>query len=217
MQIKLLRVLQEGEILPVGATAGRRIDVRVISASNVNPGRRRSRADASARISTTRLAAFPIRTCRGWSSGAATSLRWSTTCCTARWSTASKQVLGISPEARALLIECDWPGNVRQLKNEVERAVALAQPGDGIDLGDLSELVRNAVAPAGPALDAIDDRRGPPARSTRHRSRRASRVRVAVHLRRARPRGAATCRVPRPCSASRASCCTKKLKQLGLR
>ena len=50
----------------------------------------------------------------------------------------------------------------RQLKNEVERAVALAQPGDGIDLGDLSELVRNAVAPAGPALDAIDDRRGPP-------------------------------------------------------
>ena len=160
MQVKLLRVLQEGEILPVGATAGRRIDVRVISASNVSleeeVARGRFRADLYYR-----LAAFPIRVPRlaerrGDIPALVDHLLHRAVVAH------GKQVLGISPEARSLLIECEWPGNVRQLKNEVERAVALAQPGDGIDVGDLSEPVRSAVAAIGPARDAIDDRRGAP-------------------------------------------------------
>jgi Nif-specific regulatory protein len=158
MQVKLLRVLQEGEILPVGATAGRRIDVRVISASNVSleaeVARGRFRADLYYR-----LAAFPIRVPRlaerrGDIPALVDHLLHRAVVAH------GKQVLGISPEARALLIECEWPGNVRQLKNEVERAVALAQPGDRIDVGDLSDLVREAAAPAVPALDTRDGRRG---------------------------------------------------------
>jgi two-component system, NtrC family, response regulator HupR/HoxA len=146
MQVKLLRVLQEGEILPVGATVGRRIDVRVISASNVNleaeVARGRFRADLYYR-----LAAFPIRVPRlaerrGDIPALVDHLLHRAVVAH------GKQIVGITPEARSLLIECEWPGNVRQLKNEVERAVALAQPGAGIDLDDLSESVRNALSPA---------------------------------------------------------------------
>jgi DNA-binding NtrC family response regulator len=145
MQVKLLRVLQEGEILPVGATVGRRIDVRVISASNVNleaeVARGRFRADLYYR-----LAAFPIRVPRlaerrGDIPALVDHLLHRAVVAH------GKQIVGITTEARALLIECEWPGNVRQLKNEVERAVALAQPGARIDLEDLSESVRSALTP----------------------------------------------------------------------
>jgi transcriptional regulator with PAS, ATPase and Fis domain len=162
MQVKLLRVLQEGEVIPVGASVGRRIDVRVISASNVSleaeVARGRFRADLYYR-----LAAFPIRVPRlaerrGDIPALIDHLLQGAV------ATHGKQILGIAPEARALLLECAWPGNVRQLKNEIERGVALARPGDRIDVGDLSDTVRTAVAPpaetsalrvaGAPAIDA---------------------------------------------------------------
>jgi len=140
MQVKLLRVLQEGEILPVGASTGRKIDVRVISASNVNL----EAAVASGRFRADlyyRLAAFPIRVPRllerrGDIPELVDHLLHRAVVAH------GKQVLGFTPEARALLLECEWPGNVRQLKNEVDRAVALAHPGDHIDVGDLTEALR---------------------------------------------------------------------------
>jgi transcriptional regulator with GAF, ATPase, and Fis domain len=146
MQVKLLRVLQEGEVIPVGASAGRQIDVRVISASNVSleaeVARGRFRADLYYR-----LAAFPIRVPRlaerrGDIPALVDHLLHGAVV------THGKQILGISAEARALLLECGWPGNVRQLKNEIERAVALARPGDLIDARDLSDAVRIAPTPA---------------------------------------------------------------------
>jgi Nif-specific regulatory protein len=160
MQVKLLRVLQEGEVIPVGATAGRRIDVRVISASNVSleaeVARGRFRADLYYR-----LAAFPIRVPRlaerrGDIPALVDHLLQGAVV------THGKQILGITPEARALLLECAWPGNVRQLKNEIERAVALARPGDRIDVDDLSDAVRSVGSPPadehafGAGVDAIE-------------------------------------------------------------
>ena len=145
MQVKLLRVLQEREIIPVGATAGRRIDVRVLSASNVSleaeVARGRFRADLYYR-----LAAFPIRVPRlverrGDIPALLEHLLRQAV------ATIGTQVMGFTPEARATLLEYSWPGNVRQLKNEVDRAVALARPGAHVDAGDLTEAVRAAGAP----------------------------------------------------------------------
>jgi transcriptional regulator with GAF, ATPase, and Fis domain len=145
MQVKLLRVLQEREIIPVGATAGRPIDVRVLSASNVSleaeVARGRFRADLYYR-----LAAFPIRVPRlverrGDIPALLEHLLRQAV------ATIGTQVMGFTPKARAVLLEYSWPGNVRQLKNEVDRAVALARPGAYIDVGDLSDPVRAADAP----------------------------------------------------------------------
>ena len=132
MQVKLLRVLQEGEVIPVGATSGRRVDVRVISASNAGleaqVARGRFRSDLYYR-----LAGFPIRVPR------LAERRGDIPALTDHFlqlaaATHAKQIVGISAEARASLLDYDWPGNVRQLKNEIERAVALAQPGYRIEL-----------------------------------------------------------------------------------
>ncbi|MBY0280074.1 sigma 54-interacting transcriptional regulator [Candidatus Binatia bacterium] len=143
MQVKLLRVLQQGEVIPVGATVGRRIDVRVISASNVSLEAELARGSFRADLFY-RLAAFPIRVPplrerRGDIPALVDHLLHRAV------AEHDKQILGITPEARALLLECAWPGNVRQLRNEVQRAVALARPGDLIDVGDLSEAVRDVV------------------------------------------------------------------------
>ena len=130
MQVKLLRVLQESEVIPVGSTTGRRIDVRVISASNASL----ERAVAEGRFRADlfyRLAGFPIRVPplveRRVDIPALTDhlLR-------AAMASHDKPVIGISRVAREVLSRYDWPGNVRELRNEIERAVALAQPGDMI-------------------------------------------------------------------------------------
>jgi len=144
MQVKLLRVIQEGEVIPVGSTTGRRIDVRVISASNrsleAEVASGRFRADLYYR-----LAGFPIRVPplmeRREDIHALTDhlLRLAA-------ASHEKKIVGIAPAARAILAHYDWPGNVRQLKNEIERAVALAHEGDMIGPQSLSETILAASA-----------------------------------------------------------------------
>src|SRR6185369_9493165 len=125
MQVKLLRVLQEGEVVPLGDTRPRKIDVRVISATN----RELSTEIAAHRFREDlyyRLAAFPIRIpplrerredipllADHFLAGAAERHR--------------KWIRGIEPAALELLTRFDWPGNVRELSNELERAAALAR------------------------------------------------------------------------------------------
>jgi len=152
MQVKLLRVLQEGEVIPVGSTSGRRIDVRVISASNrsleASVAAGRFRADLFYR-----LAAFPILV------PPLVERRIDIPLLTdhllrAAVTSHDKPVIGISPAARELLSRYDWPGNVRELRNEIDRAVALAQPGDMIGPEALSRAVLAGVAatPAAPVV-----------------------------------------------------------------
>jgi transcriptional regulator with PAS, ATPase and Fis domain len=80
-----------------------------------------------------------------------------------------KRIAGIQPAALELLLKFDWPGNVRQLRNEIERAVALARDGDAIGPNHLSAslrgesdrhgsarmaaVIRPAPTPAGEAAD----------------------------------------------------------------
>jgi Nif-specific regulatory protein len=177
MQVKLLRVLQEGEVIPVGSTSGRRIDVRVISASNrsleAEVASGRFRADLYYR-----LAGFPIRVpplierrddiprltdhlldlaARGH----------------------KKPIGGIAPAARAILERQPWPGNVRQLKNELERAVALARAGDVIQPENLSDALRACDARdrgEGDAPDAAPEIAAPGALAAQRASLRAARA-----------------------------------------
>ncbi len=140
MQAKLLRVLQEGEVVPLGDTRPRKIDVRVISATN----RELSAEIAGHRFREDlyyRLTAFPIRIpplrerredipllADHFLAGAADRHR--------------KWIRGIDPAALELLTRFDWPGNVRELSNETERAVALTGDGEIVGVEQLSAKVR---------------------------------------------------------------------------
>jgi len=140
MQVKLLRVLQEGEILPVGTTRPRKIDVRVISATHrdlrteVDSGA--FRADLYYRVSAFPIVVPPLRERRDdipllaerFTASAADRHK--------------KRIRGITPDAFAALAAYDWPGNVRQLQNEIERAVVLSPDASELTASVLSADVR---------------------------------------------------------------------------
>jgi two-component system response regulator HupR/HoxA len=123
-QVKLLRVLQEGEIRPLGATRSRRVDVRVISATNrdlesdVEQGRFR-------RDLFYRLNAFPIHLPS--LSERANDIAAIADNLLAEVNRAyRRKVKGFAPETLALLREHSWPGNIRELRNEIQRMVAMS-------------------------------------------------------------------------------------------
>lgn len=133
LQAKLLRALQEREVLPIGATAPIAIDVRVIAAANrdlaaeVRAGR--FRADLYYRLavfpmSTRALSERPADIC---ALAATLLLRAAGEGATLRWPT---------PAALAQLQTAAWPGNVRELDNVLQRALVLAA-GDRIEAHDL--------------------------------------------------------------------------------
>jgi Nif-specific regulatory protein len=157
MQVKLLRVLQEREVIPVGDTRPRKVDVRVVSATNrdlLAEVRRGSfRSDLYYR-----LAAFPIhlpalRERPDDVSALATFILNGISC------RLERPPIGIDPAALDLLTRFAWPGNVRELQNEIERAVALLGTGPRIRREHLSEKVagqdRGDVEAARPAPPPI--------------------------------------------------------------
>jgi Nif-specific regulatory protein len=141
MQAKLLRVLQEGEVVPLGDTRPRKIDVRVISATNrelsAEIAARRFREDLYYRLTAFPIRIPPLRERREdiplladhFLAAAADRHR--------------KWIRGIDPAALDLLTRFDWPGNVRELSNEMERAVALTQNDAAVGVEQLSPKVRN--------------------------------------------------------------------------
>jgi Nif-specific regulatory protein len=163
MQAKLLRVLQEGEVVPLGDVRPRKIDVRVISATN---------RDLSAEIAAHRfredlfyrLAAFPIRIPplrerredipllgdHFLAEAAERHRKW---------------IRGIDPVALDLLTRFDWPGNVRELSNEMERAVALTRNDETIGIEQLSQKIR-ALGDAAAARDGDSPAAAPVIRET---------------------------------------------------
>ena len=145
-QVKLLRVLQEGEIRPVGATKPRRVNVRIIAATNrdleTDVRKGLFREDLYYRLATIVVRMPPLR----------------------------ERPMDIPPLARHLLkkacdelglppmrlsdaaLECmmrhDWPGNVRELDNEIRRMLVLAEDGaEELDVSLLSPAVRMAAPP----------------------------------------------------------------------
>jgi transcriptional regulator with GAF, ATPase, and Fis domain len=136
MQAKLLRVLQEGEVMPIGERRPRPVDVRVVSATNrdlVAEARAgRFRDDLYFRLSAFPIHVPPLRERRldippladRFLAEAAERHR--------------KRIPGIAPAALDLLVGFGWPGNLRELRNEIERAVALACDGETIGPRHLS-------------------------------------------------------------------------------
>ena len=139
LQRHLLRALQEGEIRRVGETRVRHVNVRVISASNRDLAeevrRHRFREDLYYRISVFPIRVPPLRERReDIPLLAAHFIRQSN-------ARLGKQVTGITPEVLELLMRYSWPGNVREVRNEIERGVALAPDGATITPQHLSERI----------------------------------------------------------------------------
>ena len=148
-QIKLLRVLQSGEIQPIGARHPREVDVRVIAATNksllaeVEGGR--FREDLYYRLNVVQVTIPPLRERAGDIPALARHLL-------ARIAEQpGLRPLGITDEALALLGSYDWPGNVRQLQNALVRAAVLCD-GDGLTRSDFPQIAHLALGrPAAPA------------------------------------------------------------------
>jgi DNA-binding NtrC family response regulator len=143
-QAKLLRVLQTGELHPVGSSKVRKVDARVISATNVDLAREveggRFREDLLYRLNTVEIQLPPLRERReDIASLAASFLK-------RQAQRYGKPVASFHPEALRALMEYAWPGNVRELEHAVERAVLMSQ-SDQVTLDDLVLKARREAAP----------------------------------------------------------------------
>lgn len=125
VQVKLLRVLQEKEVMKVGSTERTKIDVRMIAATNENleenMKKGRFREDLFYRLHV-----FPIflpELKNRKEDIPLLAYHFLDSCC----KEAKKQVKGISKEAIKLLLDYPWPGNVRELENAIERAVVMTE------------------------------------------------------------------------------------------
>ncbi len=128
VQVRLLRVLEERKVLPVGARQPRPIDVRVVSAthrdleSEITAGR--FRMDLWFRLNGVSLVVPPLRE-RVTEIDALASLFLAEACARSKIVTSPR----VSPEALAALKRWRWPGNLRELRNVTERAALLATDG----------------------------------------------------------------------------------------
>jgi transcriptional regulator with GAF, ATPase, and Fis domain len=155
MQAKLLRVLQEGEVVPLGEHNPRRVDVRVVSATNrdlaaeVDAGR--IRADLYYRLSAFPIQLPPLRERRDDIPLLAERFL------AAAAARHGKPDVGFEPAAVELLVRSEWPGNVRELQNAVERAVAMVRAGERIGVAHLAARFQGSGAQAVEATAPASD------------------------------------------------------------
>ena len=140
LQAKLLRVLQEGTIRPVGATAEKQVDVRIICATNrdlaaeVEAGR--FRQDLFYRLMVFPIRLPPLRDRREDIPALAAHFL-------TRYAGEYRVELpGFTPDALDALTSYTWPGNIRELENEIQRLVIQAESGHWIETTDLSPRLR---------------------------------------------------------------------------
>lgn len=148
-QAKLLRVLETGEMERVGASKTRRVDVRLVSATNADLQAEcaagRFREDLLFRLNTVEIHLPPLRARREDVPALAAyflsryALRY------------RKQLIGFEPVALQALIQHAWPGNVRELDHTIERAVLMSRTSRI----EVSDLGLNASRPLAPNLDEM--------------------------------------------------------------
>ena len=149
LQVKLLRVLQESRIRPLGATQDKEIDVRMIAATvrdlqhEVEEGR--FREDLYYRLNVLQLNVPPLRKRRD---DIMLLVEHFIERNNGRLGT---KIRDVDQRARKLLLNYPWPGNVRELENTIERAVVLAE-SDVIGVGDLPERMREPADPIAASL-----------------------------------------------------------------
>lgn len=161
MQAKLLRVLQEREVEKIGSTEVVRVDVRVIAATNKDLEQmvkdKEFREDLYYRLNVIDLHLPSLRDRREdiplliehFLKTLGTEL--------------GRKIKGITPQAENLLVQYDWPGNIRELRNSLERAIALSM-NDVLDVEDFKGLSGNdvpvrptaPVKPVGTLAEAVE-------------------------------------------------------------
>jgi two-component system response regulator HydG len=158
-QVKLLRAIQEREVIPVGSTKAVPVDVRIIAATNrdleAEIDRGTFRSDLYYRLNVIQLHLPPLRErrddipllARHFLDGEAVARD-------------RKKPLELTDEAMSLLVEYDWPGNVRELQNALERA-SVVVGGQKIRPEELPARVREA-----PPLRLVGTDEGPPPNPT---------------------------------------------------
>lgn len=152
MQVKLLRALQEREVRRVGENKSRKVDVRVVAATNRDLARGVAggdfRMDLYYRLKVVELHVPALRErrddilplARVLLADAALRMK--------------RKIAGLGAPAADQLLRYEWPGNVRELENVMERAVALAH-GTRVEIEDLPEEVRHAVPKHVPTIGAV--------------------------------------------------------------
>jgi DNA-binding NtrC family response regulator len=150
MQVKLLRVLQEGEVDPVGAKRPVKVDVRIISATNKDLAKLVAdgafREDLYYRLNVFPIEAPPLRERK---EDVPTLVQRFV----ARFNAEEgRNVRGASQPTMQMLLDFDWPGNVRQLENAVFRAVILCE-GDLLQPEDFPQI--SGLKPLMAANDAV--------------------------------------------------------------
>ncbi len=140
LQSKLLRVLQEREIEAVGSTKAKKVDVRIIAATNAEleqlVAEKKFRADLFYRLNVVKINTPALRE-------RTEDIPLLISHFLEKYSKENnKNIKGVSREASRLLLKYRWPGNVRELENVIERAVVLSQE-ELLSEDDFSDLVSN--------------------------------------------------------------------------
>jgi DNA-binding NtrC family response regulator len=164
MQVKLLRVLQESEVDPVGGKRPVKVDVRIISATNKDLAKlvaeSRFREDLFYRLNVFPITIPPLRNRREDVGDLARRFM-------SRFAAEEgKRIRAVSPEALALLTSYPWPGNVRQLENTLFRAIVLCD-GDELSVAEFPQIAAQVdgfdvrVPPLPPMPEPVPVHQGP--------------------------------------------------------
>jgi len=149
MQAKLLRVLENGEVVRLGSNDPITVDVRLISATNRNldemVAERQFREDLYFRIKGVTIHIPPLRERR---EDIPLLIHYFMKQTAEKY---DKKIGALTPEALQALMGYSWPGNVRQLRNAIENMVVMTSDGDDLDLGSLPTEVKPAGTSPAPA------------------------------------------------------------------
>lgn len=153
MQAKLLRVIQEKEVEKIGSTTSKKIDIRIIAATNQNLEemiqKHEFRLDLYYRLNVLTIT-IPSLKKRGRDILVLTDFFIDKLS-----HRLMKIVTGISEEAKIALLNYHWPGNVRELENVIERAVNLIDNGERIQMKHLPEKIIGETGPK--TLKSLDE------------------------------------------------------------
>jgi DNA-binding NtrC family response regulator/tetratricopeptide (TPR) repeat protein len=152
IQPKLLRFLEQGEIMPVGEPRPQAVDVRVLAATNADLEQRvaegKFREDLYYRLSVIRIHVPPLRERREEIPHLSTFFLREAS------DRLGKPDVQLAPPTLDLFARYWWPGNVRQLRNEIQRAVAMSTPGGAVEPHHLSADLAAPPSHADPAAPA---------------------------------------------------------------
>ncbi len=153
LQVKLLHVLENREIRPVGSDKSRRIDVRIVAATNRDLARMvregHYREDLFFRLNVFHINMPPLRE---RNSDTRTLIEFFLKRDADRF--AEGRTVRLSPEAEHLLLNYDWPGNIREVENVIARLLILSD-GDTISVNDLPPHIRGQTVDNGTAATPL--------------------------------------------------------------